>query len=343
MEPPAKGKMNKVLQFLKKTGIVLLLVIGGLFFYATMDKSPSEDELSAELIAWRSSAEVFENNGHKLSYHDSKSGAKGTIVLMHGYPASSYDWHLLWDGLKTNYRVIAMDWLGYGFSDKPGDLDYSVAHQADILEALLQHLGIRDAHLMAHDYGDNIAQELLARDNERQSQNSFQINSLVLLNGALFPETFQPTRVQSYLNGSFGGLVSAFSNSRLFKNNYTKVFGGHTLPTEQDLTDQWYLICQQNGHKINHKLMHIIDDRTTYRERWVGALTSTKVPTLFINGLKDPVSGQAVLDRYVELVPNPRTIEMNAIGHCPHLEDPEAVARHYWAFLKEIEDQAQVE
>ncbi len=62
---------------------------------------------------------------------------------------------------------------GYGFSDKPRGLEpspYTIHTYADVAEQLLTHLGVASVHVLAHDVGDTVAQELLARHNSRQSE-----------------------------------------------------------------------------------------------------------------------------------------------------------------------------
>lgn len=329
--------MKSILKFLKKAGIVLLMVAAVLFIYTLTDKSPSPDSTSQELKEWQESAETFEHGGYKLSYHDTKEGQKEALVMLHGYPTSSFDWHLVWGGLSENYRLIAFDALGFGFSDKPGGIDYSIAQQADILEALLVKLGVEEVHLLAHDYGDNVAQELLARDGERGDSRTLKLKSVVMLNGALFPETHHLTQIQSLLNGPFGVLVSALTNQTLFEKSFKKVFGAKTQPSPQLLTDLWYLICLQNGHKINHKLMHVVDERKEKRERWVPPLSTTEVPLLLLNGLLDPVSGGEMVNRFKELVPDPHVVELESAGHYPHLERPTEVVVQVKEFLRSLE------
>src|SRR3546814_20597168 len=86
------------------------------------------------------------------------------LLCRHGFPTASWDWHRLWPALTATRRVIALDFLGYGFSSKPEHHTYSAAEQADIVLALMQELGVRQAHVLAHDFGDSVAQGLLARE-----------------------------------------------------------------------------------------------------------------------------------------------------------------------------------
>ncbi|GMN08382.1 alpha/beta hydrolase [Croceitalea sp. MTPC9] len=316
---------------------VLVLIVVILFVYTKIDKSPSEDTISKELRNWKSNSEVFQFQQFNISYFDTKDASKEVIVLLHGYPTSSFDWSLLWEDLKKNYRLIALDMLGFGLSDKPSDIQYSISLQADIQEAILKNLQIKRFHILAHDYGDNVAQEMIARFMESGSKYPFQIRSATLLNGGLFPETHKPTRVQSLLASPLGSLISPLVNQSLFENSFKKVFGAQFLPSKQDLIDQWYLICQQGGNRINHKLVHASNDRIVNQERWRNTLVQDRIPILFINGLQDPVTGKETVDRYRKIVPNPNLITLDSIGHFPQLEAPKLVQKNLVRFINNPE------
>jgi pimeloyl-ACP methyl ester carboxylesterase len=74
-------------------------------------------------------------------------------------------------------------------------------------------------------------------------------------------------------------------------------------------------------------------ERKKYRERWVGALQRTKIPFRFINGLADKVSGKHLVERFREVVPDKTDIiELEGIGHFPHLETPEIVLEKFFEF-----------
>lgn len=185
---------------MKKTLLAILIIIVIAFIYTKLDKTPSIENVSQNLLNWKLEEKIFEYKSHKISYHDSGDTSKKVIILLHGYPTSSYDWHLIWSELSADYRLIAMDMLGFGFSDKPDSIDYTFSIQTDILEALLTNLNIEKVNLIAHDYGDNVAQELLARNIEQKEGYPLKIESLTLLNGALFPESHRPTTIQKLLS-----------------------------------------------------------------------------------------------------------------------------------------------
>lgn len=85
------------------------------------------------------------------------------VVLLHGFPGSSHDWAGVSPALGVSRRVLTLDLPGYGLSAKPGDGDYSLFTQADVVEAVLDQHGITACSLVAHDMGDTVAAELMAR------------------------------------------------------------------------------------------------------------------------------------------------------------------------------------
>lgn len=112
---------------------------------------------------WQSRGKLEAVLGHSIFVVDEGDSSLPTIVLLHGFPTSSWDWQPIWSELAKNYRLIALDMLGFGFSDKPNSRTYTIHLQADIVEALVEIKGLKSFHLLAHDYGDTVAQELLAR------------------------------------------------------------------------------------------------------------------------------------------------------------------------------------
>ncbi|NXF91483.1 MEST protein, partial [Eubucco bourcierii] len=148
-------------------------------------------DLSPALLSWRSSGGYFTYKDQNIFYKDSTGaiGSSDIVVLLHGFPTSSYDWYKIWEGLTQRFhRVIALDFVGFGFSDKPRPHHYSIFEQASIVERLVHHLGLHHQriNLLSHDYGDTVAQELLHRY-EHNKTGSILINSLCLSNGEQFP------------------------------------------------------------------------------------------------------------------------------------------------------------
>ena len=285
---------------------------------------------------WHASGLTFSHRNHALFYQD--EGAGEALVCIHGFPTASWDWHKLWPTLTDHFRVIALDMLGFGFSDKPRRHKYSLFTQATLHEVLLQRLGLDTVHLLAHDYGNTVVQELLARHQKRQVQDrpGLQIKSVCLLNGGLFPEAIRPRPIQKLLVGPLGGLVGRVMNEDLFGKNFSAVFGPDTQPSADELADFWRLIAHHDGAKVAHKISQYQNERRQNRKRWVGVLQHTKVPLRFINGLLDPVAGATMVTRYRQLIPNPDVVVLHGIGHYPQVEAPEAVLEAFFSFLEGI-------
>ncbi|KAG8138513.1 putative Mesoderm-specific transcript-like protein [Naja naja] len=122
-------------------------------------------KLSPALHSWRSSGSFFtyktQNIFQRFARRCREFGRCGPLAWI-----SDLKLRLIWEGLTQRFhRVIALDFVGFGFSDKPRPHAYSIFEQASIVESLLRHLGLLNQriNLLSHDYGDTVAQELLYR------------------------------------------------------------------------------------------------------------------------------------------------------------------------------------
>ncbi|HAI74759.1 MAG TPA: alpha/beta hydrolase [Microscillaceae bacterium] len=286
-----------------------------------------------QLQDWKNKGQYFDYKGHTIFFVQDGQGVP--LVLIHGYPTSSWDWYKLWPQCTARFQTIAPDMIGFGYSAKPKKYTYSIHDQADLYEALLAKQGIAKAHILAHDYGDTVAQELLARYEDRRKKGQtggLEILSICFLNGGIFPETHFAKPVQKLLISPIGFLVVKLMGARKFRATFKEIFGPQTQPSEQEFIDFWHLINLEDGKNVLHKLIFYMEDRRRHRERWVNCLIETQVPLRVIDGAYDPVSGAHMVARYHELIPNPDTVLLPNIGHYPQVEAPEQVWQHFMAF-----------
>ena len=267
---------------------------------------------------WRARGDYFTWRGHRVFFRVEGTGEPA--LLIHGFPTASWDWFAVWPKLVERYRLITLDMIGFGFSDKPRRFDYAIAAQADLFEALLARERVASYHVLAHDYGLTVAQELLAR----QGAASSPIRTACLLNGGLFPEAHRPVLTQKLLASRLGPVIARLSSFRTFARTMQRIWGG-VPPSEHELRAMWQLVTENSGMAVMPKLIGYIEQRRRNRERWVGALVRSKVPIRLIDGLVDPISGAHMVARYRELVPNPDVVELAGVGHYPQIEAPEAV------------------
>jgi len=295
--------------------------------------------MHADLERWKERGEYFDYLGFRVFFV--KEGVGSNLLLVHGYPFSSYDWSKIWPELTSRFTVIAPDMLGMGFSDKPVAYEYSVHDHADMHEALLRELGVDECHVLSHDIGDSVAQEMLARhDDGERSARTVRIDSITWLNGGMFYEAYTPRLAQILMSKTpLGGVAARFRHTSLLRTLTTRtineMFGPHTKPSPE-LMEKFHQILEYNdGKRVSHQVGRFVIDREHHRNRWVRAMRQTRVPMRLIDGPYDPNSGQHMADRYLEIIPNPDVIMLDqAIGHWPQIEDPTGVVTH---FLEHVE------
>ncbi|SDK65345.1 alpha/beta fold hydrolase [Microbulbifer yueqingensis] len=282
------------------------------------------------LQEWRNGASIFAHGDFPVFTRVGGNPAGPALLLLHGFPTSSWDWNRVWDALAANFSLYTLDMLGFGDSPKPRNFPYRIEDQATLVESWLLHLGVGEFHILAHDYGDTVAQELLARYRQRQDASGdkgvgLRVASVCLLNGGLFPEAHRPALIQRLLSSPVGPLVGRIGNRKRLAANMARIFGPQTQPCEEEIDNFWKLLCNRDGRRILHRLVRYMSERRRHRKRWVGALCETEVPLKLIVGLFDPVSGRHMAARYRELVPQADITGLEGIGHYPQLEAPQAV------------------
>lgn len=250
------------------------------------------------------------------------------MLLIHGFPTSSFDFAPIWGKLAKKYTVITADMLGFGFSAKPLPHDYSIVEQADIFVALMQHLSIKDYHVLAHDYGVSVAQELLARQVGKKKP----ILSVSFLNGGLYPEFHKPLLIQKLMLTRLGPLLARFFTKKKLRKTFDSIFGENKA-SEADLEAFWQLIEMNRGRRVIPHLLHYMIDRRQHRERWVTAMEQTKIPVQMINGPLDPISGAHLAEAFAKRNPRAEVQSLPGVGHYPQVEAPGEVAKLYLAFI----------
>jgi pimeloyl-ACP methyl ester carboxylesterase len=351
---------------------ILAIIAAYLLYNIVHVKEENGGLLHLKSRDWIKTGSFLNYQGYAIFYRDNfllKEAARQCDekqpidILLHGFPSFSYDFAELFESLHAeNHHVITLDFLGFGVSDKPSDIDYTLMMQADIVEEVLIHV-LKDlmshcsnaqnysysVSVISHDMGVSVAQELMARQLDGSSRNIkdslyYNINGVVFLNGGIFPETHHPTVTQRLLLSKYTGpLVKHLMSYPSFAHSLSIVFGANTKPSNDDLKLYWSSVLYKGGLNIMHLLQQYIIDRRLNRERWVNALiNSTRdniIPVRFINGPADPVSGMHVVHRYKELVPSEGSdviVLGQDIGHYPQLEDFAHVKQYIMEFLAKL-------
>jgi pimeloyl-ACP methyl ester carboxylesterase len=276
--------------------------------------------------AWQGRGQTEEFRGYSI--HTFRQDGEGPLLLLlHGFPSSSYDWRLLLEELPGR-NVLAFDFLGFGLSEKPREHDYSLFQQADLTEELVRRHGAgRSVFIVAHDMGTSVANELMAR--KLEGQLPMEIAGIVLFNGSMVLEVASPTPAQKALRSRFGPLVARLSSERFFRHQFGSVFSAAHPLSEAEAEDQWSLICHNGGRTLGHRLISYMDQRETHAERWHGAIREWPGALSLAWGLLDPVATTAVLAALRELRPEVPVAELPDLAHYPQIEDPRSLAQAF--------------
>lgn len=278
--------------------------------------------MTPSIETWQQQGRYFQFKGQRVFLRVDGPAQAPALLLIHGFPTASWDWCKLWPDLAQTHRLIAADMLGLGFSAKPHGHRYMVAEQADLFLAALAEAGVGECAILAHDLGDTVAQELIARAIDGSLP--VKLRGAILLNGGLFPETHRPVLLQKLLLSPLGPLIARLSSRAKLGANLTAI-AGDVKPTEAELDAMWELMSRDDGRLALPGLIRYMVERRENRERWVGALENCPVPLTVINGSADPISGAHMIARLRELQIPASIVELPRVGHYPQVEAPQAV------------------
>ncbi len=145
--------------------------------------------------SWRTEypfrSHYFDLGRQRLHYIDEQLSSidQGPVLMVHGNPTWSFYYRRLIAQLSAQHRVVAVDNLGCGLSDKPIQHDYCLQNHIDNLCQLIDHLDLQNVTLMAHDWGGAIGLgALLARKSR--------FKNIILFNTGAFPPPFIPFRIR---------------------------------------------------------------------------------------------------------------------------------------------------
>ena len=286
--------------------------------------------MNERVTAWRDRGADEDFRDRRIHVYR-QDGDGPLLLLLHGFPSSSYDWRLLLDR-ETEHSVVAPDFLGFGLSEKPRDHTYWLHWQADLAEELVRrsdHDG--PVFFLAHDMGTSVANELMARDIEGGLE--MDLAGGLLLNGSMVQGAASPTLGQRILRSAVGGLFSRLSSERFFRQQFGSIFSPNHPLTREEAEDQWELICAGGGRTINHKTIAYMEERFKHADRWHGAIRDWEKPLSVAWGMLDPVATEAVLDAILALRPSVPVTRFEDLGHYPQIEDPERVGAALQAAL----------
>jgi len=298
--------------------------------------------MSPELLSWKESGSFISYGpfGHQLFVKQIGNPAAPydkTLLLLHGFPESSYSYHLVLEHLFTKFdRIILFDMLGYGLSDKPtSGYTYSLFEQADTAFAVWQHFGITGGHLLAHDMGDSVATEILARHEQNIMPSWFSdgLQSITFTNGSMVLDLAELRITQKILLSSFGPTLQKAISFKLFNQKIKSAHGNDRL-SSQEINSLWEANTFQDGHRKTYLTIKYLNDRKRFEKtRWLPALGQTKLPIHLCWGDADNVARVEMAHYLKNNVCQYATLTiMEGLGHFCQLGSPEAWSEYVLSF-----------
>ena len=249
------------------------------------------------------------------------------LLVLHGFPTSSFDYAAVLDALREARRVLLLDMLGYGLSAKP-DRAYSMALQADIAAAFVADAGVDRLALLTHDMGDTVGGELLAR--RADGVWPVEVTRRVVTNGSIYIAQAQLTGGQQMLLGlpdevlPAGVPIDAASITQSLRDTFS--------PETPAVPEGWPAdpvpaaaaqVVHDDGHLVLPRLIRYIEERRANERRFTGAIETDPSPLHIVWGLDDPIAVPSMVDTLLAARPDATAARLHGVGHYPMVEAPQ--------------------
>jgi len=263
----------------------------------------------------------------RMHYIDEGEG--DVLFFMHGTPTWSFEWRNIVRELRSNYRCIAPDLIGFGLSDRPRKFPYTPEAHAEAIAEFVQQVGLDRFTLIVHDYGGPIALPICLRWPER-------VDRLVLTN----------TWMWSFAGDRDMERNARFAGSRVGRFLYRRANFSLRVLTPQSFGDRRKLtpaIHRQyldrfpdpwsRGTVLWALARALLGSSSYYDSLWAQREKLRGRPALIVWGMRDPAFRLYQLERWKQVLPEARVVELGDAGHWPHEEAPERVTEELRAFL----------
>lgn len=215
------------------------------------------------------------------------------LVLVHGFPTSSVDWFEVAELLSDRYRVCAMDFPGYGFSDKPLGWGYSLMRDAEVLEHYVAEvLGLESMVMLAHDRGSSVAMIHTTGGDSRVG-----LEHLFVTNGNIFLPLSNLTPAQRLMLDPATGpaMLAQATPEQLAVGMGQATFTPPRGADDPEIQALTAIFSHGEGLKVLHETIQYLVERSQDEDSWLRALAALEVPTTFIWGVYDTVSPPRVV------------------------------------------------
>jgi pimeloyl-ACP methyl ester carboxylesterase len=244
-------------------------------------------------------------DGRRLFYREAGDVAAPAVVLLHGFPTSSYMFRHLIPLLANDYHVIAPDHLGFGLSDAPSadDVTYTFDVLTDLTAGLLEHLGVERYALYVQDYGAPIGWRLALASPAA-------ITAIISQSGnaydAGFVEDFWKTvwAYQHEPTADTEAAVRAFLTLDATRWQYLTGVADETLVDPEAWSHDYALLSRQGNDEIQLALFRDYATNSPMYPKVHAYFRETKVPLLAVWGRGDEIFGPAGAEAFAADLPD---------------------------------------
>jgi len=216
------------------------------------------------------------------------------LLLVHGFPTSSIDWFDIVGLLEDRYRVCALDFPGYGFSDKPVGWGYSLARDAELLDHYVREvIGAESLVVLAHDRGTSVSLDYVLGDRQDADRPALPvIEHLVLTNGNIFLPLSNLTEFQRMVldAATAPSVLEVLTPEMLAAGMGELTFSPPRAADHTDVTALAATFAHDDGVQVLHETIQYLVERAEHERDWLERLRESDVPTTLIWGLLDTVS-----------------------------------------------------
>ena len=268
-------------------------------------------------------------DGVRVHYQEAGDPLAPALVLIHGFASSTLVWSKVFLRLAAaGFRVIAVDMLGFGYSGKPRNGEYTISGQASLLMALLDRLNIKRATLLGSSYGGAVAATCALDYAQR-------VKKLVLIGTVNNNRPLAYKLMRVFGSPVFGDVVSPLliGSRRLLRRRMKRVYDRHEWVLDERRVDARHLPLRASA--TQRAIIRTV--RGWDAERISREAHLIKQPTLLMWGENDSEIPLADGERLHEQIPGSRLIVFLKCGHIPHEEYPEEFTNVVADFVTQIE------
>ncbi len=293
-------------------GLITVAAIAFAVFLSSRPADVSFDETRAA-IPHSEYSRFIDIDGVKIHYQEKGTGTP--LVLIHGYTSSTYSWKDVFEPLSQNFRVIAVDLKGFGFSAKP-DGDYTRRAQAALIAHLLDYLKIERAWICGNSMGGEIALNIALQNPQR-------VAGLILVDSAGVAVSGGNSLAPAYVRIPFVGralTALALTSDKLVREGLEKSFYDDAKITDERVAYYWRPLRTSGGQ------LAALRARTQAGEFPIEQdLNKINVPTLLIWGAEDALIPLEAGRKMNSLIKDSKLVVIEKCGHLPQEEMPERV------------------